>query len=144
ELLREIVAGFYREIEEGEFDFEVDIPEDEVLLSFDRVEMGRAISNILGNAIKYNPSNTRLFISLEKSEAFVVIKICDDGVGINEELKANIFEPFTRGDSSRRSVGGTGLGLSISKKIIEMHGGDLTLESEENFKTVFKILISKV
>jgi len=139
EFTREILAGFYKEIEDKGFQLEVEIPEREIIYEFDKIEMSRAVSNIIANSLKYNPDKTKMKIELSKNKDGIEFIIADDGIGIDEELKEQIFEPFTRGDSSRRSTGGTGLGLSIAKKIIEKHGGRLTINQHPGYKTCFKI-----
>jgi len=69
----------------------------------------------------------------------LVSHLCDDGIGIPEELSENIFKPFIRGDKARKSDGGTGLGLSIAQKIIKEHGGTLTLiRNRGDEKTILK------
>ncbi|WP_242946976.1 sensor histidine kinase [Clostridium haemolyticum] len=141
EFLREIITGFYFEIENKKFDFEIDIPEEEILFYIDKSEMTRAISNIISNSLKYNSYNTKLKIQLIKRDNSIEIIIADDGIGIPDELKDIIFEAFTRADTSRITTGGTGLGLSIAKKIIEKHKGDISLEYNNEYKTIFKIVL---
>ncbi|WP_392486544.1 ATP-binding protein [Haloimpatiens sp. FM7315] len=142
EFLREILADFYKEIEDKSFDLEVEIPEYEIIYDFDKLEMNRAIANIISNGIKYNENNTKMKIQLKEDKNKIYILIGDNGIGIHEELKKQIFEPFTRGDLSRCTTGGTGLGLSISKKIIEKHKGKLVLTSNLKYKTIFKIVLN--
>ncbi|AYF53867.1 HAMP domain-containing histidine kinase [Clostridium botulinum C] len=141
EFLREIITGFYFEIENKKFDFEIDIPEEEILFYIDKSEMTRAISNIISNSLKYNSYNTKLKIQLIKRDNSIEIIIADDGSGIPDELKDIIFEAFTRADTSRITTGGTGLGLSIAKKIVEKHNGDISLEYNNEYKTIFKIVL---
>ncbi|AEB74785.1 sensor histidine kinase [Clostridium botulinum] len=142
EFLREIITGFYFEIENKRFDFEIEIPEEQILCSVDKNEMTRAISNIMSNSLKYNPYNTKLKIQLNKNKHFIEISIADDGIGIPYELKDIIFEAFTRADKSRITTGGTGLGLSIAKKIVEKHKGSISLEHNDEYKTIFKIVLN--
>jgi signal transduction histidine kinase len=94
------------------------------------------ISNLVNNAIKFTKKGT-ITLSLKLVEqkeeaAFVRIKVSDTGIGIAKDKQKLIFERFTQADSSTsRSFGGTGLGLAISKKLLEMQGAELQLESEE-------------
>ena len=111
------------------FNNEFDITEDEVEILFDRKNLDRALSNIILNAIKYNNSGITISINLLVDNGTAVIIIGDNGVGIPEDFKGDIFEPFVRVDDTRNSkTGGTGLGLAISKAIIEKHGGNIYLE----------------
>lgn len=132
EFLRKILAENYQIIEEKELSLEIQLPEDSTLFySFDRIELDRAITNLLGNAVKHNPAGTTITVTLTYTSTLITIDFSDDGVPIPSELEQNLFEPFILGDQSRTSQSGNGLGLSISKKIIEKHGGNLTLIQSE-------------
>lgn len=125
ELLRENIALLYADLEESGMELEIDIPEREFPLEMDKIQVGRAITNILTNAVRYNPKGTKISVSLNERNQ---IRIADNGTPIEDELAEHIFEPFSRGDKTRSTKGGSGLGLSISAKIIQMHGGELRLE----------------
>jgi signal transduction histidine kinase len=85
----------------------------------------RAFSNLIDNAIKYGGQAE---IILQSDEATVVVTIADTGPGIPEDRMDEMFEPFTRMDTSRsRETGGFGLGLSIARDVIEGHAGRITL-----------------
>lgn len=144
EFLRGICAEYYEQIEEREMLLDFIVNVDKLVINFDRKEIGRVLSNIINNAILYNPQGTRIRIELFQDEGDVVVEIADNGVGIPEYLKDSVFLPFFRGDSTRNSKGGTGLGLAISKKIIESHGGKLELitNSGED-KTIFRTTLYK-
>lgn len=131
ELLRENVALLYQDMEEKAMEPEIEIPEEEFPFELDKIQMGRALTNILTNAVKYNAEGTKIFVSIETClYKQYRIRIADDGEPIEDSLAEHIFEPFTRGDQARSSRGGNGLGLSISSKIIQMHGGELKLERQ--------------
>jgi signal transduction histidine kinase/CheY-like chemotaxis protein len=94
------------------------------------------ISNLVNNAIKFTKKGTITLalklIEQKEEAAYVRIKVSDTGIGIAKDKQKLIFERFTQADSSTsRSFGGTGLGLAISKKLLEMQGAELQLESEE-------------
>jgi len=115
ECLRKIVAEHYGEIEDNKFVLQMQLPEKVVWVEIDTKQISRAISNILSNALKYNPEGTKLRVTLYEEDNEVLIEIGDNGVGIPPLLQQSIFEPFVRGDTARRSDGGTGLGLSIAR-----------------------------
>lgn len=95
-----------------------------------------AIKNILKNAIAFSYKNTQVLIKNYKEEGFFIISIEDKGIGISKKEQEKIFEKFYRTDKSRqKDLGGTGLGMSICKKIIQMHGASITINSKENFGT---------
>lgn len=131
EFLRENIACLYSDFEENGIELEIEIPEKEIQFDMDKVQMGRAITNILTNAVKYCQKGNRVHISLsEGSGGGCQISIADSAAPIDDALAANIFEPFARGDFARSSRGGNGLGLSISHKIVHMHGGELGLRRD--------------
>ncbi|MFB0831379.1 ATP-binding protein [Brevibacillus laterosporus] len=143
EFIRDMVVLHYTEMLDKQFHLQLDIPEREIYLYFDRIQLTRVLSNLLVNAIKYNPVGTTMRISLSEEKYYVVIKIADNGIGISEDIKENIFEPFVRADSSRASEGGTGLGLSIAKRVVTKHGGTIKLTSTDTEATVFIIRLPK-
>lgn len=143
EFIREVVLLHYKDIEDKDFNLDLDLEEKEILLDFDDKNMERAISNLIVNAIKYNDEETTLKISVKETENEVITIVEDDGVGIDKYVVNNIFEEFVRGDKARNSKGGSGLGLAISNKIIELHGGSISLESEVGKGSKFIIKLSK-
>jgi signal transduction histidine kinase len=138
EFLRETIASNYGEIEAKEIELDISLPQKEVIYSFDKVELDRALTNIITNMIKYNPKGTEAFIELVEEEG-IKIRIGDKGVGMSKDLKATVFDAFVRGESARKTDGGTGLGLAIAKKIVELHGGNIHLETEEGMGSIFTI-----
>ncbi len=110
EFLREVVALYYGEIEEAEFNLEIDIPEDPIYYEFDAKELERAVCNLIINSLKYNERKTTLFIGINNNEEDIEIIIGDNGIGIKKEILDKVFEEFVRGDISRESSGGSGLG----------------------------------
>jgi signal transduction histidine kinase len=100
--------------------------------------------NLLNNAVKFTPEGGHINIALSVDDGFAVVKISDTGAGIGKDDLPHIFERFYKADKARdRSLGGNGLGLSLVKKIVELHGGSITVESEPGRGTVFKISIPK-
>ena len=90
----------------------------------------RALRNLIENAVKHSPANTKVRISGDKSADSISITVSDEGQGIAAEHLPHIFDRFYRVDPSRqRESGGSGLGLAIVKSIVEAHGGDVSLQS---------------
>ncbi|WP_417622295.1 sensor histidine kinase [Parasphingorhabdus sp.] len=90
----------------------------------------RALRNLIGNAVLYGEVAD---ISVEKSGDKLMIYVDDDGPGIAEDKIASMFEPFSRGETSRnRATGGSGLGLTLARAIARDHGGDIVLTNREN------------
>ncbi|GHI00928.1 sensor histidine kinase [Neobacillus kokaensis] len=100
--------------------------------------------NLITNAIKYNRENGSIDVQLIEEDSQVTVIVKDTGIGMNEAEKDRIFDRFYRADRSRdRSVQGTGLGLSIVKSIIDLHHGDIEIESETGEGTLIKVIIPK-
>lgn len=125
ELLRETVAAFYTDFEEKHMTLIVDIPEDAVPFEFDSLQMRRAVTNLLTNALRYGKENGKALVRLKNHR----ITVADDGNPIDPDFAERIFEPFSREDSARTTKEGNGLGLSITAKIVQMHGGTITLDN---------------
>ena len=145
EYLRAYIALKYEDIVESGFNIEVDIPEKEMEIKIDKVQLQRVFDNILGNSIKHNEKGTNIYVSLKEKNDIYEIIIADDGKGISKDIANNIFEAFTVGDESRNSKQGSGLGLAIAKTIVDLHGGTIELEPEslKKFSTQFKIILKK-
>ena len=107
----------------------------------------RLMINIIGNAIKYNKKNGKIFItckeiSNDNSKAFIEFKCRDTGIGMSEEFLEHIFEPFAQENNTARSkYGGTGLGMSIVKKLVDKMGGTIRVESVIGEGSTFDVII---
>ena len=100
--------------------------------------LATAIRNLVGNAINYSESGTRVAVSVRAEDQLVEIAVADQGPGIPQSEQARIFERFYRIDSARsRGTGGTGLGLAIVKHICANHGGEVTVWSEKGHGSTF-------
>lgn len=137
ELLRETLAAFYTDFEEKQIALTIDIPEEALPCKIDSLQMRRAVTNLLTNALRYG--KRKVLVRLKS----YCITVADDGEPIDPEFAKRIFEPFSREDSVRTTKDGNGLGLSISAKIIQMHGGTLSLDSTfgEGYTKAFQIKI---
>jgi len=105
-------------------------------------KLEQALTNLLENAIKYNPSGTNIWILSEKEKEAIRLSIKDTGVGISPEHLPRIFERFYRVDQGRsRECGGTGLGLSIVKHVALLHGGYVDVESTPGQGSTFSLIL---
>jgi two-component system sensor histidine kinase SenX3 len=101
-----------------------------------------AVSNLIANAIKYSPDNTRVGVGVRHVKGFVEIAVTDQGVGIPEADLDRVFERFYRVDPARsRATGGTGLGLAIVKHVVGNHGGSVKVWSQTGKGSTFTIRI---
>ena len=104
--------------------------------------LGTALRNLIENAIRYSPDNTKVGIGMAVKGDTVRISVKDQGPGIPEDEQDRIFERFYRVDPARsRQTGGTGLGLSIVKHIVGQHGGEVTLWSQPGSGSTFTIAL---
>lgn len=136
--LRDLCANYYMIFNKRGFEVNIEIDENPHIMEFDYINMKRCFSNILDNCLSHNKLPTNFEISTFIEDNFYFIQFKDDGIGISEENKKRIFEPFFQVDKSRSQNHG-GLGLFVTKQIIEKHGGTITLKNEKNYKTIFEI-----
>jgi signal transduction histidine kinase len=107
--------------------------------------MGRALNNLVSNALRHTPAGGSVTLCADRVENGVVVSVSDSGEGILPEDLPHIFERFYRGEKSRnRGSGGAGLGLAIVKGIVEAHAGSISVESEPGVGSVFTMLIPKI
>ena len=110
----------------------------------DSQKLYQVFLNILDNAIKYSDPGARVDARIEEKESHLKIRIQDTGVGIPEEDLPQLFERFYRVNKDRsRVTGGSGLGLAIAKEIVEMHNGEILVESRLGVGSVFEIHLPK-
>ncbi|WP_297212439.1 sensor histidine kinase [uncultured Flavonifractor sp.] len=126
EFLREYLAGKYEEIDLAGFSLEVSIPERPVCCLLDPMQFRRVLDNLLSNALRHNRLGTVLYFSVSSTPRTALLRMGDNGGGIPPELARHIFDPFVVG-SEARSGRGSGLGLSITRRIMEKHGGTISL-----------------
>lgn len=126
----------------AEKEIELELNLEKVHITADQESMSQVWVNLIHNSIKFTPSGGTITIQLKEDEEFVEVRIHDTGIGISEEQKQHIFERFYKADSSRnRAYGGSGLGLAIVKKVLDLHEGEIKVESEEGNGTEFIVRI---
>lgn len=109
----------------------IEAPDEPIVIVGDAGRMHQVVANLLANARTHTPAGTSITLSVAREGDEAVLRVHDDGPGIDPGVRDELFARFARGDSSRaRQTGGTGLGLAIAKAIVEGHGGHLTVASE--------------
>jgi len=105
----------------------------DLTIAADRGRLLQVLVNLLSNAIRFSPDGGTVEMVLRKENGFAFIEVTDDGPGVPSEERHRIFEKYhqTRGDSRGRGKG-SGLGLAIVKKIVDLHGADITMEERED------------
>lgn len=115
-------------------------PGQELFAAINHSKLTRVIDNLIGNGLKFSKSETPINIEVSKSDDNCIIRITDFGIGIPSNLQQVLFDQFSKaGRPGLRGEKSIGLGLHISKRIIEQHGGSLTVRSKENEGTTFQI-----
>ena len=119
----------------------IEAPEEPIVIIGDAGRMHQVVANLLANARTHTPAGTSITLSVSREGDEAVLRVHDDGPGIDPGVRDELFARFARGDSSRaRQTGGTGLGLAIAKAIVEGHGGHITVSSEPG-DTTFTVRI---
>lgn len=118
----------------------IDVPTDLPQVFVDHRRLERIVMNLLTNAQKYSPSDTKVVISAGKAGDQIMVSISDKGSGIAPEDLPHVFERFYRTTGAAKSEG-LGLGLYISKSLVEAHGGEMTAESELQKGTTFSFTL---
>ena len=128
QLVSEIGERFASRAEQADLTFSLNLPESEVLLMGNALQIQRAIENLLENALKFTPPGGTITLTLETAAESVTLTVTDTGMGIPPEDLPHLFERFHRGRNSA-AYPGNGLGLAIVKAVAEAHGGRVTAES---------------
>ncbi|AJY75144.1 sensor histidine kinase [Paenibacillus beijingensis] len=142
EQLRNVVIACEPQWKSKKLDIELSLAES--VLDADEDLLSQVWTNLLHNAIKFTPESGRIHISLAESEDNVTVKVADNGIGIDEADRGHIFDPFYKADKSRTAaVKGNGLGLSLAKRIVQLHHGEITVESQPGHGTTFTVSLPK-
>jgi signal transduction histidine kinase/CheY-like chemotaxis protein len=143
--LREIVNGVMSTaiafVKDLPVELQQEIPDDLPTIMADSRRIRQVLLNLVNNACKFTEEG---YVRVEAAvvEGYVHLSVKDTGIGIPEDKIANIFEAFTQADASpSRKYGGTGLGLTISKSFVNLHGGDILIESDVGSGSTFIIVL---
>jgi two-component system OmpR family sensor kinase len=112
--------------EQAGIDFQIDLPEVSAKVLGNDLQLQRAVSNLLENAVKFTPAGGRVVLKLDKEDGWAFITVEDNGIGIPPDERELLFSRFHRGRNSY-SYPGSGLGLAIAKAIVEKHYGEIGL-----------------
>jgi two-component system OmpR family sensor kinase len=116
------------------------LPDQPVTVTGDRARLHQVVANLLTNARIHTSAGTTVTTTLEVTRGQATLTVADDGPGIAEDLRNEIFERFVRGDGSRsRAAGSTGLGLSIVAAVVEAHAGSVEVTSARPGGTRFLV-----
>lgn len=144
--LKGIVEMFASYAEQKNITLETSCPDDKVSAWIDRSLMAKVVYNLIGNALKFTPEGGKILVSLYKNETTLSIKVADTGIGIDTSKIKHIFEEFyqiypTVSNESEKYRSGSGIGLSIVKKYVELHKGQIEVESELGNGSTFTVTL---
>jgi two-component system, OmpR family, sensor histidine kinase MtrB len=137
ELVEQVVDLF--EAAWQQHQLELELPERPLLVRCDPLRIEQVVTNLISNALKYSPPGTSIGVALTEQEQQAVLRVVDHGIGITEEDRHKLFEPFSRVGLSKETVPGVGLGLFIVRRIVEAHGGSVEVESAFGQGSTFRI-----
>lgn len=113
-------------------------------VKFDQQKMKLVLTNVLTNAIMYSRADGVIEVTTHVNDTMLTISIADHGIGINQEEVENIFKKFYRSEAAiKTATDNSGLGLFISRKIVEGHGGKLTIDSKKDVGTIISISLPR-
>jgi signal transduction histidine kinase/DNA-binding response OmpR family regulator len=137
EFINDIKKGFDTLAIKKNIDFQLQYQDSSIEVWFDRNWLDKVIFNLLSNAFKFTDQNGLIHMQIAKDnqKGIVTLRVEDNGRGMSQEHVRYAFDRFYTGDNF--SDKGTGLGLSLSKELIELHGGNIELQSEKGYGTVF-------
>ena len=139
--IKQIEATAKPLVEKNENNFVIEKPDDIEKLTNDQTKLRQILFNMISNAAKFTKKGT-VTLGITKYDEKIRFAVTDTGIGMNAEQLGKVFEEFTQAESSTsKDYGGTGLGLPISKKMTEMMGGIMEVESQEGEGTTFSIVI---
>lgn len=141
EMLAEAVIGYEELIENKNITLRCDI--EELTVSAPSGYLDMVWNNLLSNAVKFTPNGGKITVSLARDKDKAVVKVKDSGIGISKETGERIFDKFYQGDTSHAKEG-NGLGLALVKKVIDIIGGQIEVESELNKGSTFTVTLGGV
>jgi two-component system phosphate regulon sensor histidine kinase PhoR len=107
----------------------------------DESRLGQVVVNLVHNAVKFSPDGGEVRVAVRRDGEAVAVAVIDHGIGIRRADRGRIFERFYKADRARMRGGGTGLGLAIARHVVEGHGGQIGVESDEGAGSTFTFAI---
>ncbi|CAG0955113.1 partial Alkaline phosphatase synthesis sensor protein PhoR, partial [Anaerolineae bacterium] len=139
QLVGQIVQGQQLLAAQKQIHLTADLPDDTPPLIGEVQAIERVIVNLVANALTYTPDGGQVHVRVNRQQDEIIFSVKDTGIGISPTELTRIFDRFYRTPSARRKTAGTGLGLPIVKKIVELHGGRIEVESEEGKGSEFRV-----
>lgn len=129
ELVKDCANTFKVLAKKEKIEINVECAEQLPRINIDEERIGQVLNNLVSNALRYTPSGGMITLSCQQDQGSIKLSVTDTGTGIAPEVLAHVFERFYRGDQARQGDE-SGLGLAIARSIVELHGGQITAQSE--------------
>lgn len=130
DLIERALEGAQPMVAERRQTVKVDAPSRPLKIDGDVVRLTQVIGNLLTNASKFSPDGARIDVAAAQADGKVQIRVRDEGAGIDAQILPHVFELFVQGDQSLdRAQGGLGIGLTVAKRLVELHGGRIEVDS---------------
>lgn len=142
DIAQKAIAGLQSAAELKQQTLSLQSPPDLPEVMGNAIRLSQVLSNLIGNAIKYTPSQGRVTVSMSAHGEQIIVAVQDDGIGISSQDMPHIFEKFYRVKSAATDgIVGTGLGLALVKSIVEKHGGRIWVQSLPGAGSTFSVLL---
>ena len=141
DLAKACISLLGKGIKKKSITLETDLPKDALLIRGDGLKLRQALINLLSNAVKFTPDGGRVTLRLELApDGGLVISVSDSGIGMSPDDITIALEPFGQVDNAlAKHYEGTGIGLPLAKRLVELHGGTLEIESVKNRGTTVRM-----
>lgn len=140
ELIGEVVADLSPMADSRDIELRVDLAAGPVDIHADPLRLTQILRNIISNAIKYNVEAGWIRVTVTAGDGYARVGVADGGIGMSEDELRVLFQPYTRG-ATQRTIKGVGLGVVIVKKLVEAHGGEVSVVSEPGRGSLFSFTL---
>lgn len=141
-LFEELQTDYDAQAREKQIRFKLNLPPKLPAIKADREKIAMALHNLLGNAMKYTPSEGQVTLNVSIDNTLLTVDVADTGLGISDEDQKKIFEKFYRAKDPRiGKIPGTGLGLTLAREVMRLHGGDITVQSQIDKGSTFTLTL---
>ncbi len=141
--VRERVETFLPLAERRRIDLSLEAPAEPVEIWFDETQLEKVFDNLLGNALKFTPRDGRVQVTVATETDHVEVRVRDDGPGIPADQLERIFERFYQVETTGRQWPGAGIGLELARQLVELHGGSISVASEEGRGACFTVSLRR-
>ena len=129
-IVREAIEISQPLIQRSGHEVSVMAPQPSIVVEADPARLGQVFSNLVNNACRYTANKGQIWITIERAGTSAVVTVTDTGIGIPPEQLSSIFEMFSQVDRTARPHGGLGIGLHLVKRLVDLHGGDVSAHSD--------------